>query len=86
MSIEPSLIPVVQRLDAEEAEPVDWGTYRKCSQVCGAEIGEPCVSLSGRIIGGRPDQVRTALTHAHAARKRRTPRRGHTFVATLLKG
>lgn len=74
MSLDPSLAATVARLNQEDAEPVDWSAYRACSQVCRAPIGEPCVSLSGRVVGGRPDQVRTALTHPHAARKRRTKR------------
>lgn len=52
-----------------EYDPKD---YRKCSQVCRAEIGEPCFSLSGTITGGRPDGVRTYLPLPHKARKRRT--------------
>lgn len=71
MSLEPSLAATVTRLNTE---PVDWDAYRKCSQVCRAEIGEPCFSLSGKIADGRPDKVRTPLTHAHAARKLRTRR------------
>lgn len=69
MSLEPSLAATVDRL---AAEPVDWNAYRKCSQICRAETGEPCFSLSGTVVGGRPDGVRTPLTHAHAARKLRT--------------
>lgn len=69
MSLEPSLAATVDRLGQEDVEPVDWGRYRKCSQVCRAPAGEPCFSLSGRIVGGRPDGVRTPLTHAHKARK-----------------
>lgn len=53
----------------------DWSAYRACTQVCRAPIGKPCVSLSGRIVGGRPDGVRTELTIPHKARKLRTRRR-----------
>jgi hypothetical protein len=53
----------------------DWNEYRKCSQVCRAAIGEPCFSLSGRIVGGRPDGVRTPLAVPHVSRKRRTGKR-----------
>lgn len=78
MSLEPSLTATVARLDREEAlaaaEPIDWNAYRKCSQVCRAETGEPCYSLSGAVVGGRPDGVRTYLVVPHAARKRRTGR------------
>jgi hypothetical protein len=52
----------------------DWNLYRKCSQVCGAEIGQPCVSRSGRIVEGRPDGVRTVLAVPHVSRKRRVRR------------
>lgn len=45
--------------------------YRKCSQVCGAELGKPCVSRSGRVVAGRPDGVRTVLLVPHKSRKRR---------------
>lgn len=53
---------------------VDWSEYRKCSQVCRAEIGEPCFSLSGTVAAGRPDGVRNYLAHPHLSRQRRTPR------------
>lgn len=76
MSLEPSLTATVARLDQEAAtEAVDWSLYRKCSQVCRAEAGQPCFTLSGTIAGGRPDEVRTLLTHAHVTRKLRTKRR-----------
>jgi len=55
-----------------EAPPLtDWSLYRKCS-ICDAEIGEPCVSQSGFIVGGQPDRVRTELAAPHKARKPRT--------------
>jgi hypothetical protein len=54
--------------------PTDWSLYRKCSQVCFAEIGKPCVSLSGTIVAGRPDEVRTELDRPHLSRKLRTQR------------
>ena len=53
---------------------VDWDEYRKCSQVCRAETGEPCFSLSGTIANGRPDGVRTYLALPHTTRKRRVKR------------
>lgn len=74
VSLEPSLAATVNRLDAEEVEPTDWTAYRACSTVCRAPIGKPCFSLSGTVAGGRPDGVRTELTHPHAARRRRTKR------------
>jgi len=52
----------------------NWDLYRKCSQVCRAEIGEPCFSLSGRIAEGRPDGLRTPLDAPHVTRKLRTRR------------
>lgn len=50
----------------------NWDLYRKCSQICRAEIGQPCVSRSGRIVNGQPDGVLTALAVPHKARKIRT--------------
>lgn len=57
------------------AMSIDWDEYRKCSQVCGADIGQPCTSLSGRVVDGRPDGVRTPLDRPHIARKKRVPRK-----------
>lgn len=57
------------------ADPVDWSTYRKCSG-CLAEIGEPCRSRSGWIVGGRPDGVVTELEQPHVSRPLRTARGG----------
>jgi hypothetical protein len=74
MSLDPALTATVARTEPAP-DAVDWNAYRKCSQVCRAEIGQPCFSLSGRIVGGRPDGVRTPLTHAHAARKLRIRRK-----------
>lgn len=51
----------------------DWGVYRACP-ICKAPIGEPCRSLSGTIVNGRPDGTITALETAHIARARRTGR------------
>lgn len=53
----------------------DWGLYRKCSKVCGQPTGKACVSLSGMVVGGRPDQVRTELEFPHKSRKLRTKRK-----------
>jgi hypothetical protein len=52
---------------------LDWNAYRACP-VCKASIGEPCVSRSGMVVGGRPDGVRTVLHQSHLARKARTGR------------
>jgi len=56
----------------------DWNLYRKCTQVCRAQIGEPCITLSGRIIDGRPDGIRHAMLVPHKSRKLRT--RNHKNV------
>jgi len=53
----------------------NWDDYRACSQVCRAPMGKPCFSLSGRVVNGQPDGVRTELSVPHAARKRRTGRK-----------
>lgn len=53
---------------------IDWSAYRKCSQVCRAETGQPCFSLSGTIANGQADGVRTVLDKPHNARKRRVKR------------
>ena len=54
--------------------PTDWNDYRKCSQVCRAEMGQPCFALSGRIVDGQPDRVFTPLLFPHASRRRRARR------------
>jgi hypothetical protein len=74
-AIEPSLVATVARLDELAAvEAVDWSAYRKCSQICRAETGQPCFSLNGKIMDGQPDGVLTPLSHPHKARKLRTGR------------
>lgn len=77
MSIEPSIAATVARTDPD---PTDWSLYQKCSQVCRAEMGQPCFSLSGKVVGGQTDGVRTPLTHPHVARKLR--RRARTYQLT----
>jgi hypothetical protein len=52
---------------------VDWSAYQAC-RICLAGMGEPCVALSGRIAGGRPDGVPVKLERAHASRRRRRGR------------
>jgi len=54
------------------APSVDWSKWRACP-VCRAELGNPCRALSGRVEGGRPDGVATALPMPHAKRQ---PTRG----------
>jgi hypothetical protein len=70
MTIEPSIAATVQ---ATTPDLFPWAAYRACP-VCKVKIGQSCVSLSGSVVNGRPDGVRTALVHAHAARKLRTRR------------
>jgi len=53
---------------------IDWNDYRKCSQICGMPTGKACVSMSGTIVGGRPDGIRTELLIPHKARKLLTRR------------
>jgi hypothetical protein len=55
------------------AEPVDWNAYRACS-TCLAKMGKPCFSRSGKIVGGQPDGIRTALPAPHGGRKLRVKR------------
>lgn len=73
MSLDPSLEATVARLDEEAAAAAapatDWDAYGKCSQVCRQPTGKPCISQSGRIVGGRPDGALTPLAVPHAARK-----------------
>lgn len=42
--------------------------YLACP-ICKVPKGQSCLSRSGRIINGRPDDVRTELDHPHNARK-----------------
>lgn len=70
----PELEETVERMELEDqADAVDWVNYGACP-VCLAQGGKPCVALSGRVAGGRPDGVRTPLPRAHALRKRRAGR------------
>jgi hypothetical protein len=52
---------------------VDWSSYQAC-RICLADMGAPCVALSGRVAGGRPDGVPVVLERAHASRRRRRGR------------
>lgn len=54
----------------EDANPYP-AQYRACP-VCRVKLGEKCISLSGKVVNGRPDQVRTELDKPHVMRKRRT--------------
>lgn len=54
-------------------QPVtDWNAYRKCSVICRAPSGQPCTTVSTRIVDGHPDGVRTVLEHPHRSRKLKT--------------
>jgi hypothetical protein len=50
---------------------VGWSDYRKCP-ICEAVIGQPCASLSGKIVNGCTDNIRKELDAPHKARKLRT--------------
>jgi hypothetical protein len=70
----PELEPVLERAEhAAAVAAVDWSAYRACS-VCRVELGRPCRSASGRIVGGQPDGIATELEHPHVARKLRAGR------------
>ena len=46
---------------------VEWSAFGFC-RVCRANRGEPCLALSGRVAGGRPDGNAVKLQHPHAYR------------------
>lgn len=50
---------------------IGWANYRACP-VCKTPLGVACVSLSGMVVNGRPDGVRTELGAPHKSRKRRS--------------
>jgi len=64
---------VARQVHAVAVAAVDWTVYRLCP-VCRRASGDACVSLSGAVAGGRPDGILTEITHAHAARRRRSGR------------
>ena len=64
---------VARQEHAEAVAAVAWDDYRKC-RTCLRETGRPCVSRSGRVVGGHPDGVETELEHPHVARPRRRRR------------
>lgn len=65
--IEPGIASLVA------AAAVDWTAYRACP-TCKAASGEACRTMSGRVVGGRPDGAAQPLSHAHVARVRRSGR------------
>lgn len=52
---------------------VEWDLYVKC-RTCGAARAVPCRSISGTIVGGRPDGHSTPLLLPHTGRKMRAGR------------
>jgi hypothetical protein len=52
----------------------DWAAWRMCP-VCKAPSGEPCYSLSGKIVNGQPDWMPTVLMDPHRTRQARTGNR-----------
>lgn len=55
----------------QPAKVIMWMAFRACP-VCKVRLGEPCVSLSGRVVNGRPDHVAVLLSEPHRSRKMRT--------------
>lgn len=70
----PRVAPEDQDDDYRATESTDWSRYRACP-VCRVGLGQPCVSRSGRVVGGQPDQVRTVLSQPHTIRPLRSGRR-----------
>lgn len=57
----------------EQAVPAvtDWSMWRLCP-VCRAPIGQPCLTRSGRVVGGRVVGPSVRLDRPHAMRRLRT--------------
>lgn len=51
---------------------VEWDRYRKCD-MCGAQIGEPCMALSGYNADG---SIKIVADRPHSGRKLRAGRDG----------
>jgi hypothetical protein len=60
----------VSRFDEVAVPLTAWERYRLCV-ICRVGIGEPCESVSGEVVGGRPDKERFQLLFPHKARKLR---------------
>jgi hypothetical protein len=43
---------------------VDWERYQKCSQVCDAPLGKPCLAMSGFVVGVGPIEVEAERPHS----------------------
>jgi len=61
---------------------VNWDAYRQCDG-CRANTGEPCISLSGKVVNGHPDGCETPLERPHKSRRLRAARPG-TYTALAL--
>lgn len=68
--------PIEEHAYAREATHVAWEDYRKCTEVCQAEAGEPCRTQSGYGVmrDGTPYYPVVAADAPHSSRKLRTPR------------
>jgi hypothetical protein len=54
---------------------VDWSAYQKCTEVCGAELGQPCRELTGYTANsGSGAVVVVDADRPHTGRKRRAGR------------
>lgn len=54
---------------------VDWSAYQKCTEVCGAELGQPCRELTGYTANsGSGAVVVVDAARPHTGRKLRTGR------------
>jgi hypothetical protein len=67
VSLEPSIAGMIT---PAPGALVDWTVYGRC-RICRAETGQPCTSVYGRIVAGRPEGGARPLPVAHGHRKRR---------------
>jgi hypothetical protein len=76
VTIEPGIADMVHAATAAAAKALaapDWPAYGTCP-ICRAGAGEPCTSVFGRIVAGRPVDGAAVLPVAHGHRKRRRGR------------
>jgi hypothetical protein len=52
---------------------VDWERYQKCSEVCGAAMGKPCLKMSGFVVEGAVT-IAVEAEEPHSSRKLRAGR------------
>lgn len=52
---------------------VDWERWQKCSEVCEAELGKPCLKTSGFVVEGNVT-VAVEAEEPHSPRKLRAGR------------